>query len=171
LTQRKPSEQREAHTLDLEFRRALNIEIEGDRLNFCYQCGACVGDCPSTRFYPEFNPREIMLKAMIGLSGELVCEDSIVWRCSNCYNCYERCPQEVRPVEIMLILKKLILKKGFNVPRLLDTVNSILKNGRTVIVSQSLNSIRERMGIPPLEPLDQEVNEIEKIIGDLQKIT
>jgi len=43
-----------------------------DLASFCYQCGACVGDCPATTYSQEFNPREIMLKVLYGLGDELL---------------------------------------------------------------------------------------------------
>ena len=85
--------------VDFAFKRLLAETVEGDLANFCYQCGACVGDCPATTYSEDFNPREIMLKVLYGLESELIGEDSIVWQCTNCYNCHERCPQEVKPVD------------------------------------------------------------------------
>ena len=93
--------------VDFEKRRKLEEILGAEQLSYCYQCGACVGDCPSARFYSIFNPREIMLRALIGDIEELTKKESIIWKCSNCYNCYERCPQDVRPVEVIIALKNL----------------------------------------------------------------
>ena len=32
--------------IDFDFRRQLAEKVEGNLANFCYQCGACVGECP-----------------------------------------------------------------------------------------------------------------------------
>ncbi len=53
--------------IDFSFKRELAETVEGDLANFCYQCGACVGDCPATTYSEAFNPREIMLKVLYGL--------------------------------------------------------------------------------------------------------
>ena len=45
--------------VDFAFRRELARKVEGNLASFCYQCGACVGDCPATTYSDgEFNPRE-----------------------------------------------------------------------------------------------------------------
>ena len=66
--------------VDFAFKRELAQKVEGDLANFCYQCGACVGDCPATRYSPAFNPREIMLKVLYGLESELLGPDSVLWQ-------------------------------------------------------------------------------------------
>jgi heterodisulfide reductase subunit C len=98
--------------VDPQARRRLLAILGGAGVSYCYQCGACVGDCPSARFYPGFNPREIMLTALLGQVDRLITPDSVIWQCSNCYNCYERCPQDVRPVEVIIALKNLARLEG-----------------------------------------------------------
>ena len=98
--------------VNFDFRRELAEKIEGDLASFCYQCGACVGDCPAATYSSTFNPREIMLKVLYGLGEELLVEDSVLWECTNCYNCHERCPQEVKPVEVIISLKNMLADRG-----------------------------------------------------------
>jgi heterodisulfide reductase subunit C len=43
--------------IDHSFKDELGLVLEGDGVNYCYQCGACVGDCPTARFTDRFNPR------------------------------------------------------------------------------------------------------------------
>ena len=62
--------------VDYAFRDRVAEVLDGNRVSYCYQCGACVGDCPSARYDPKFNPREIMLKALYGLEDELVARAS-----------------------------------------------------------------------------------------------
>jgi len=69
--------------VDFAFKRELAEKVEGDLASYCYQCGACVGDCPANTYSDgAFNPREIMLKVLYGLGDELICEDSILWDCT-----------------------------------------------------------------------------------------
>ena len=76
--------------IDLSFRERLNNVIGGNHHNYCYQCGSCVAVCPAARFSDDFNPRDIMLKTLLGKQEELIGTDSIIWQCTNCYSCYER---------------------------------------------------------------------------------
>ncbi len=148
--------------VDFRFRRELARKIEGNLASYCYQCGACAGDCPATTYSDEFNPRDIMLKVLYGLGEELLCEDSILWQCTNCYNCHERCPQEVKPVEVIIALKNMLADRGI-IP---DTVNRIIKTfeatGRTVPMNPAVDKMRARFGLPPLP--DVPMDEIRKLI-------
>ena len=36
--------------IDFAARRRLEKVLGGNRVSYCYPCGACVGDCPSARF-------------------------------------------------------------------------------------------------------------------------
>lgn len=142
--------------IDLKKRRRLLEQLGGNRVSLCYQCGACAGDCPSARFHEEFNPREIMMTALTGGLDELLAPDSIIWKCSNCFNCYERCPQDVRPVEVILALKNLA-QQDHTQPEVVEgTVAMIRKTGRSAPVISSLARKRESMGLPPLPEVDME---------------
>ena len=61
-------------TVDFRFREKLNKVQGGKHHNYCYQCSACVAVCPAARFTEEFNPRVILLKALLGMEEE---QDSI----------------------------------------------------------------------------------------------
>jgi heterodisulfide reductase subunit C len=148
--------------VNFENRRLLEEIIGGNHVSYCYQCGACVGDCPTARFFEDFNPREIMLRSLMGDIDELTKPDSIIWNCSNCYNCYERCPQDVRPVEVIIALKN-ISARGNSAPEDINQVTKrINETGFSVPIMDSTNKLREQFGLKP----------IKRYIGDeLIKIT
>jgi heterodisulfide reductase subunit C2 len=136
--------------IDLTRRRRLLAALGGNQVRFCYQCGACVGDCPSARFDPAFNPREIMLTALLGALDDLLAPGAVIWKCSNCYNCYERCPQDVRPVEVILALKNLAHQAGEQPAVVAGIVEMIVKTGRSAPMLATLTRKREAMGLPPI---------------------
>jgi len=139
--------------VNFDFRRELAAKIEGNLAGFCYQCGACVGDCPATTYSDDFNPREIMLKVLYGLGEELLVEDSILWECTNCYNCHERCPQEVKPVEVIISLKNMLADRGIYPPAVDKVIGTFEETGRTTPLSGAVDRQRERYGLPPLAPV------------------
>ncbi|MBD3370150.1 4Fe-4S dicluster domain-containing protein [Candidatus Fermentibacteria bacterium] len=153
--------------VDFAFRRELAEKVEGNLASFCYQCGACVGDCPATTYSSEFNPREIMLKVLYGLGDELIGGDSILWQCVNCYNCHERCPQEVKPVEVIISLKNMMADRGIYPPAVKKIIHTFETTGRTVPLSDAINRKREKLGLPPLEPVP--MDEIEKLFEPLEE--
>jgi heterodisulfide reductase subunit C len=143
--------------VDFDFRRELAEKVEGNLASFCYQCGACVGDCAAAMYTDEFNPREIMLKVLYGLGEELLTEDSILWECTNCYNCHERCPQEVKPVEIIISMKNMLADRGIYPDPVKRIIETFEEEGRTVKYNPAIDKQRERFGLPPLPevPMDE----------------
>lgn len=136
------------------FREQLGLVLEGDGVNYCYQCGACVGDCPSARFSEDFNPRRIMLATLYGMEEEVVGSDSPVWQCSNCFTCFDRCPQDVKPIEVIIALKNLMGERGI-IPKGVDRmIEGLLNTGRSALVTSATHRRRQELDLPPLPDLD-----------------
>jgi heterodisulfide reductase subunit B len=148
--------EKEPVRVNFEFRRELARKIEGNLASFCYQCGACVGDCPATTYSEAFNPREIMLEVLYGLGDELIKEDSPLWLCTNCYNCHERCPQEVKPVEVIISLKNMLADRGIYPESAKRIIHTFETTGRTTPGGPAVDKQRERFGLPPLKPVPME---------------
>ncbi len=154
----------EKHKINYAFREKLNAVAEGFRHNYCYQCGACVADCPAGNYSDSFNPRLIMLKAILGFEAELISADSEIWNCTNCYTCSERCPQDVRPVDVIIALKNICVDEG-KAPDLIRTVSdSVLETGITTKVTSLAERRREELGLAPIKKYP--VDEINKILGE-----
>jgi heterodisulfide reductase subunit C len=139
-------------TLDFEFKKKLDRIIGGDLHSYCFQCGACVGDCPTARYSERFNPRLIMLMCIMGRHEELLKRDSVIWECTNCYNCMERCPQDVKPAEVIVALKNLSGRQGNRPQKLDDMVKAVEKTGMTGQATKAINKIREDLGLKPVKP-------------------
>ena len=138
--------------IDFSFKSALDKMIGGDGHSLCFQCGACVGDCPAAQYSPRFNPRQIMLDAVLGLTDRLVIEHSVVWDCTNCCNCYEHCPQEVRPVEVINALKNMVHAAGLSPEKIGPLVQTVQNTGRTVLITGLIKKRRQELGLPELSP-------------------
>jgi len=151
-----PANRDEVVRVDFGFRRELARKIEGNLANLCYQCGACAGDCPAATYSSSFNPREIMLKVLYGLEPELLAKDSILWECTNCYNCHERCPQDVKPVEVIISLKNMLADRGIYPEAVEKVVKTFETTGRTTPVGPLVDRQREQFGLPPLRPAPME---------------
>jgi len=104
-----------------------------------------------------------MLDTVLGLSDRLVTADSIVWECTNCCNCFEHCPQDVRPVEVIMALKNMIHEAGLSPENVGANVEAVVTRGRTVIVSDLINKRRRELGLPDLSPAP--VEELQKLVG------
>jgi len=149
--------------VNFEFRHRLNEMLGGFSHNYCYQCGACVADCPAHRFLPEFNPRTIMLQAIYGLEEELIGPDSLIWNCTNCYNCYERCPQSVNPIEVIITLKNMARNKETSPAVVQNIRDRVLNSGLTVTQTELIRKRRAELHLPEFKTESSE--EIKTLLG------
>jgi heterodisulfide reductase subunit C len=153
----------EVYEINFDFREKLDSVAEGFRHNYCYQCGACVADCPANNYSHSFNPRLILLKALLGFEDELIGPESEIWDCTNCYTCSERCPQDVRPVDVIIALKNICADRGLS-PEVVPRISSSVKDtGITTKVTSLVTKRREEYGLAPLKEVP--VDEIQKILG------
>ncbi len=76
----------------------------------CFRCGACSSICPVKRMKPEFDPRRIVHTFLLGFTEKVLNE--ILWYCSQCGSCVEVCPMDVKPKEVIRILRTYALEKG-----------------------------------------------------------
>ncbi len=155
--------------VDFRFRDKLNKVQGGKHHNYCYQCSACVAVCPAARFTEEFNPRVILLKALLGMEEALTGEDSPIWLCTNCYSCYERCPQDVRPIEVIIALKNMAVQRQKAPASLAKLSDNIAKTGVSVTVTSAVNRRRQELGLPPIKTIP--IEELKEILEDPQGAT
>ncbi len=131
----------------LDFKELLPTIEETQTVRECFQCSACVADCPAARRSARFNPREIMLKTLLGLAESLVCEDSAVWDCTTCYTCKERCPQGVHPIEVITALKNRIAAAGLLPADVAAAVEGIKNTDRVIVKSDAIVRRRAELGL------------------------
>ena len=71
----------------------------------CFQCGQCIGACPSG-FDLDHGPRRIVRLILAGEVAELLTAED-VWRCSECRACSDACPMEVDTAGMMAAVRDL----------------------------------------------------------------
>ena len=92
----------------------------------------------------------------------MLVEDSILWHCTNCYNCHERCPQEVKPVEVIISLKNMLADLGIYPPPVAKIIETFEATGRTTPLNPAVDRQRARFDLPPLPSVPME--EIRKLL-------
>jgi heterodisulfide reductase subunit C len=118
---------------------------------------------------PAYNPRKLIQKAVLGMREEVL-KSEMIWICSRCNSCLEKCPKGIRPGDIITALRHIALKEGIvnyrGVRHARFFKKSILSTGkinemilplntlRFGVVSQIPQSIRMlfRGKLPPLRP-------------------
>ena len=125
-------------------------DVEGaGQPEHCYQCSACVAECPAARKFEGFNPREIVLASLLGVADYLTDKDSVIWQCATCYKCYERCPQGTRPVEVITALKNVAAGEGNAPEENIALTEAVLTSGSLLACSGTLEKRRSELGLPP----------------------
>jgi heterodisulfide reductase subunit C len=127
----------------------------GETLTSCYQCGTCASSCPVARLDSRFNPREVIKLALFGEKNEVVLGDAI-WLCTSCFNCQERCPQNVEIAELIYALRNIAIENGKSPNIYADFASALITDGRIVAVSKFVEKKREEYGLPPLKQLSLE---------------
>ncbi|MCZ7383227.1 MAG: heterodisulfide reductase-related iron-sulfur binding cluster [Candidatus Methanoperedens sp.] len=142
--------------------KALKEVFDLPAIRKCYECGACVNDCPVVKINPEFNPNEIIGKL---LSGELeaVIESHNIWRCVDCYTCYELCPQKMGMNKIFDKLKHIALEKGKGPKGFAASIEMFKKDGRL----GEPTSVRKKLKLP--EPPKSGAEELKKLLNHINQ--
>ncbi|MDD5747563.1 MAG: 4Fe-4S dicluster domain-containing protein [Actinomycetota bacterium] len=133
-----------------DFKKNLSEVEKAGEIDHCYQCNACVSECPTARLDSRFNPAEIVLSASLGL-GELIDKDSIIWECATCYKCYEFCPQGTHPVEVITALKNVAYKSGNSPEEIKDSRVHVIENGTFIPLSEAIKKRRRELGLPEVD--------------------
>ena len=145
----------------MDIRSELKDYYGTDHLYDCYQCGTCTGGCPVNRYLPEFNVRTIVKRLM---DGEIDLSGKALWYCTTCYNCYERCPQKVKPLYLVQAATNLAFKKNLAPDSIKEMNKTLLKCGRNSEITSAAKKQRAAFGLPELK---EDVSEDYKKIAEL----
>ncbi len=96
--------------LGSRFEAEVAAEVGPLDLAYCFQCGTCSGSCPTVDRM-SYGPRRIMQMIRLGMA-ETVLRSKDIWVCVSCYSCSARCPQGIKVVEVMTVLRNLSMAKG-----------------------------------------------------------
>ncbi len=106
------------------------------KLNFnvCMQCGECTGSCPVFS-KSKLNPRRLMLETAylvnpLTMSPKLnIYEKNEVWDCTTCSTCSSRCPRDVKPMDVLIGLRSLLIEEGQVPSTLGEALEGVFKYG------------------------------------------
>ena len=96
-------------TPDLEY----VLEISGENMFACYQCGKCSAGCPSYSAM-DIPPHTVIRLLQLG-QIEQVLQTKAIWLCASCQTCKVRCPKGVDLARIMEALRQIILRENISI--------------------------------------------------------
>jgi len=87
------------------------MQLSGENLYGCYQCGTCSAGCPFVEEM-DLSPDEVIRYVI--LDRKEVLNSKTIWLCSSCFTCAERCPRDINITKIMEALRQIILRKSID---------------------------------------------------------
>lgn len=122
----------------------------------CDQCGKCSSACPVMIRVEGFNPRQIIAKVALGKEGDLM-KSGVIWTCTSCLKCKERCPEELSPYDLILELRRIAINLHLPHPEGYDeSVKAVAETGaiqqsQLIRTRSKERKDRKSMGLPPAE--------------------
>jgi heterodisulfide reductase subunit C len=93
-----------------EFKRRVE-ELSGEKIDLCFQCGACSSGCPLIEEM-DYLPSKIIRMVQIGMDDVL--NSRTIWVCTTCFNCEVRCPRGIDIANVMESLRQIVLRQKFD---------------------------------------------------------
>lgn len=129
-------------------------------LRKCLECRACRDICAAHGTDEGYSAFELMEAIAEGRTQEVL-EHEHIWRCLECYECFERCFQRFGMVEPMKALKRLAVERG-HVPKAIRSgLDAFRKTGKLTKASKAQ---RKKLGLPDVA--EAGVEELQTVLDD-----
>ncbi|MCC7558506.1 MAG: CoB--CoM heterodisulfide reductase subunit C [Methanobacteriaceae archaeon] len=151
--------------IDKEFTQQIK-DAGAESLEYCFQCGTCTGSCPSGRRTP-YRVRQIVRKSLVGLKEEVISSDEL-WMCTTCYACQERCPREIKIVDVIKLARNEAAKAGYMGQAHKAVGSFVIKTGHGVPINEATMELRKQVGLGELPPT---THQFPGALEEIQKIT
>jgi len=93
----------------------------------CIQCGKCAGGCPVS-MKTSLDVRFLIYEALVGVLPDPTHMEEL-WDCTCCFTCVERCPKDVKPAELIIGLRSLLVESGTIPKTVTDALQGIFRQG------------------------------------------
>jgi len=127
----------------------------------CLQCGNCTGVCPIS-LKIDYKTRNIIKCCQFGLKKYTL---GTRWVCATCYRCYEHCPADLNPAEVMIALRHIAIREGIIPPFVKKVATNVVKFGASVKPDPENDKIRKELG---LKPTHSQSEEYRSVIREIQ---
>jgi len=135
-------------------------------LSSCLQCAICTGSCPVARVVDGYNPREIILKYLLYGDGEDIVAADLLWCCTTCHTCEERCPHGIGVADLLVTIMNRAAARGNLPDAIRQAVSCIAATGRAVRPTPGAERRRRELGLDPLpECKTAEIRELLRACG------
>ena len=136
------------------------VEYGGKDVMTCLQCGNCTGVCPIS-LKIDYKIRSIIKFCQFGLKKFTL---GTRWVCATCYRCYEHCPADINPAEVMIALRHMAIREGVIPPFIKVAATNLVKYGQSVKPDLEIEKIRREL---ELEDVPSRAAEYAKVIREI----
>ncbi|MBC7289004.1 MAG: hypothetical protein H5T86_13405, partial [Armatimonadetes bacterium] len=133
--------------------------VDLDAMARCVECQACSRDCDVVKTDPQFNPWDIFSQALSG-NVEAALRRPELFKCVECYQCYELCYQRWGMIHGLRALKHMAIQRGVAPQGIGTAIASFQKHG---VLTTSAASRRARLGLP--QPPEPGADELRKLLS------
>jgi len=140
--------------------------IDLSALSSCLQCAICTGSCPVARVIDGYNPREIILKYLLYGEAEDIVDSDLIWCCTTCHTCEERCPHGISVSELLVRIMNHAAERGNLPDAIRQAVSCIAGTGRAVRPTSRSQRTRRELGLDPIPECNtSEIRELLRACG------
>jgi len=136
------------------------VKYGGKDVMTCLQCGNCTGVCPIS-LKIDYKTRSIIKYCQFGLKTLTL---GTQWVCATCYRCYEHCPADINPAEVMIALRHIAIREGVIPPFIKVAATNLVKYGQSVKPGLEVEKIRKEL---ELEDVPSRGAEYAKVIREV----
>ena len=119
-------------------------------LNVCYQCGTCVSSCAAGLVNPQKNIRRLIQNLIDAADESELNKNDLLWLCTNCYQCQDRCPEGVPLTTLLIRLRNMAVDRGLIPAAVQKEIETLAAHGFTYPPAKSIITRRKRLGLPDL---------------------
>lgn len=148
--------------LDPHFAKEIR-KYGGKDVMTCLQCGNCTGVCPIS-LKIDYKTRNIIKCCQFGLKKYTL---GTQWVCATCYRCYEHCPADLNPAEVMIALRHIAIREGIIPPFVKTAASNLVKFAQSVKPDPEIDKIRVELG---LEPVHADAEMLKTIVREIQTL-
>jgi len=128
--------------LDPDFAELIR-KYGGKDVMTCLQCGNCTGVCPIS-LKIDYKTRNIIKCCQFGLKKYTL---GTQWVCATCYRCYEHCPADLNPAEVMIALRHIAVREGIIPPFIKAAAINLVKYGQSIKPDPEIDKVRKELGL------------------------
>lgn len=142
----------------------INELIGNTKIYYCLDCGKCTACCQVARTNCGYSPRILAQKIILERERKWKEVFDDIWLCTTCYECYEKCPQNVHITDMILELRNMSLDEGLLLEEIRNKFETLQKEGRLAPITKITEKQRSKLNLPKCPKPN--IEELEKILKE-----